>query len=289
MPAGRRTGEMPVESHKNTVPQPHVDEGSEVYDTNWSDDGNCRPTGMTPQSVGPPGARAAAAQSSSGNTGMGERTAIETPAAILGRVVGYTLPFGGAEILNIFLTVSGINWFFMILATTLSQLDVVGGGCYTFWGFKSSCDTVSYTNRTQLLSCKGYIRPLQTGAAFSIFSILLMTAALFFNFKVLVGCRAEHRTRGDARTSTNESEQRDQQQRRDLVVPPFSKWRIVGLSTLALFCELVCWAMIVSVYASRHCEDKTMPRSTAYGVGFGLMMTGWTVEVVALALFSLTV
>ncbi|KAF8275620.1 hypothetical protein TcYC6_0014720 [Trypanosoma cruzi] len=170
---------MPVESHKNTVPQPHVDEGSEVYDTNWSDDGNCRSTGMTPQSVGPPGARAAAAQSSSGNTGMGERTAIETPAAILGRVVGFTLPFGGAEILNIFLTVSGINWFFMILSTTLSQLDVVGGGCYTFWGFKSSCDTVSYTNRTQLLSCKGYIRPLQTGAAFSIFSIFLMTAALF--------------------------------------------------------------------------------------------------------------
>ncbi|RNC36975.1 putative amastin, partial [Trypanosoma cruzi] len=167
-------------------------------------------------------------------------------------------------ILNIFLTVSGINWFFMILATTLSQLDVVGGGCYTFWGFKSSCDTVSYTNRTQLLSCKGYIRPLQTGAAFSIFSILLMTAALFFNSRCSWAAAPS-----SGRAVTPElppmGEQRDQQQRRDLVVPPFSKWRIVGLSTLALFCELVCWAMIVSVYASRHCEDKTMPRSTAYG------------------------
>ncbi|EKF38595.1 amastin, putative [Trypanosoma cruzi marinkellei] len=289
MITGRRTGEVPVESHKNTVPQPHVDEGSEFYETNWSDDGNCRPTGMTPQSVGPPGARAAAAQPSSGNTGMGERGAIETPATPLGRVVGSTFPFGGAAILKLFLAVSGINWFFMILATALSQLDVVGGGCYTFWGFKSSCDTVSYTRRTQLLSCKGYIRPLQTGAAFSIFSILLMTAALFFNFKVLMSCRAKQRARGDARTSTNEREQRDQQQKRDLAVSPFSKWRIVGLSAVALFCELVCWAMTVSVYASRPCENKTMPRSTTYGAGFGLMMTGWTVEVVALALFALTV
>ncbi|KAF8282967.1 hypothetical protein TcBrA4_0079750 [Trypanosoma cruzi] len=101
---------MPVESHKNTVPQPHVDEGSEVYDTNWSDDGNCRPTGMTPQSVGPPGARARR-HSRLAATLAWREDAIEAPAAILGRVVGFTLPFGGAEILNIFLTVSGSTGF----------------------------------------------------------------------------------------------------------------------------------------------------------------------------------
>ncbi|RNE95662.1 putative amastin [Trypanosoma conorhini] len=282
-------GEGAAESREHTASQPHGEEGDEMCSVTSGDTRHSRPTGKSPQTVGTRGVRAPAAPSPSRTAATGQRRTVEgSVSRLLHAVGGFTSLLGGTEFLCVFLAVCGINCFFMILATALSQLDVVGGGCYTFWGYKKSCDTVSYSIRTQLLTCKALRQRLQTGAAFSIFSIILMSAVIFFALKALMGCRAEGRKRKYAATSAS-GDERGRQQNRDVTVPPASKWRIVGLSAAALLCEVVCWAMSVSIHTSRYCEDNTLPRKTAYGVGFGLLMTGWNAGVIVLVLFLIAV
>ncbi|KEG08521.1 putative amastin [Trypanosoma grayi] len=220
------------------------------------------------------------------STGNPAARAMENSAGILPSIDGRVALVG-------FMAFSAVNCFFMILATALSQLDVLGGGCYTYWGYKENCDTVSYSNRTVLLTCKATKKRLQAGAAFSIFAILLMTTLLYLIFNAFMSYRAESRKNRYSEVHVVEGGQRNQQhgqqQQRETAVPLVSKWHIVGVAAVALLCEMICWTMSASIYASRYCEDKTLPRTTTYGVGFGLLLTGWTAEVAALVVFVLAV
>ncbi|RNE97311.1 putative amastin [Trypanosoma rangeli] len=100
--------------------------------------------------------------------------------------------------------------------------------------------------------------------------------------------RTESSNRTYAEASSRE-EERGQQQSRDVAVSSTSKWCIVGVLAAALLCEMVCWVMSACTYTSRYCENKALPRTTTYGVGFGLLMAGWTVGLIALVLFVLVV
>ncbi|KAH9600396.1 Amastin surface glycoprotein [Trypanosoma melophagium] len=213
-------------------------------------------------------------------------------APVMGKVHGFFSAFNSKFVFSMFFIVSFVNWFFMILATALSQLDVVGGACYTYWGYKAACDTVSYTIRTELIACSKIKQRLQAGAAFSILAVLLMSTLLFFNLKALMIYRVESRKRKYAVNGTSNGEEVNQQEQKQqlssMVVSPL-KWYIVGVSGAALICELICWCMTVSIYASRYCEDPLLPRSTAYGVGFGLLLTAWIVKIIALPIFAFAV
>ncbi|ORC89802.1 putative amastin [Trypanosoma theileri] len=215
----------------------------------------------------------------------------KNPAApVVNKVNGFFSCINNKLVFCIFFVISFVNWFFTILGTSLSQLDVVGGACYTYWGYKNSCDTVSYSIRPELLSCSKIKTRLQTGAAFSILAILLMSALLFFNLQALMIHRAEGRRRKYIVNAASNGEGVNNQQEASLLkVESPLKWRIVIVTAVALVFELICWCMTTSIYTSRYCEDTQLPRTTAYGVGFGLLLTAWILEIISLVLFALVV
>nr|CCC95440.1 unnamed protein product [Trypanosoma congolense IL3000] len=182
---------------------------------------------------------------------------------------------------TVFLGVCVLNIFFAILGTALSQLDVIGGACYTFWGYKRNCDSVSYTIRTQLLTCTPTRTRLQVGAAFSIISIFLVAGILCFYIREAV---IKYMTRSTG--SLPQAQQYGSVQGRGAplkeIILARKKWIIVGLAALVILCEVISWAMTVSIYISRFCEGAAQPRDNAYGPGFALLIVGTLLLLLAL-------
>lgn len=208
-----------------------------------------------------------------------------------------------------------VHLLFVILSCPLSQLDISGGACYTYWGYKEDCDTVSYTNRTQMISNCGALRSsLEAGAAFSIFSILLSAGTALVAW--IVCCRLR---RVDRMRRLGEEYNHFEMVVGELPMPPPSlqhsqgqqmqqsssrgdaarsvlfvagKAKLVGiiLMSISLLTELICWAIVAGIQARHLCSDAELWKTTvAYGVGFGLSVTAWLCEIIALVVFIIFV
>ncbi|RNE97310.1 putative amastin [Trypanosoma rangeli] len=131
-----------------------------------------------------------------------------------------------------------------VVGAPLSQVDVVGGACYTYWGYKEDCDSPIYTNRTSLITCEPVRKRLQVGAALSLMTIIVLFAVVCCGLLL----------------------------RQDL-----SKLRLFVLLLLfiAFVFQMISWAAVTSIFESRYCEDARLPRRTAYGVAFGMTLTSW--------------
>lgn len=190
-----------------------------------------------------------------------------------------------------------VHLLFVILACTLSQLDEVGGGCYTYWGYKSNCDTVSYTVRTALLdNCTAFKPYLQAGAAFSILSVLTSTFVMCMAWTLCCEMRSAMRTaRRKARYTDmdalgNQSIEEGDGNRQRLASygafdPGWLKKMTTVSTVVSLVLELICWALIAGLYSKRPCS----PWSLTYGVGFGLAMVAWLIELIAMICFVVLV
>ncbi|EPY25617.1 hypothetical protein STCU_06626 [Strigomonas culicis] len=229
------------------------------------------------------------------------------------------------------------HFLFVLLNCTLSQLDIRGGGCLTYWGFKADCDTTSYTVRSQLLTDSAIKNYLRTGAAFSIFSVLLSAATVGLSW--LLCCKLRAVIRAGRRVHLERQRQRAQQQGAALTdlqaqennaderaepteeekasrsvpqfVPGQLKWTTVWVVGASVVCELIAWAVVATLYATRktvlittskdlYYLDPTSntsvylgitssDRNVTFGVGFGLGITAWVFEIIVLVLLTLFV
>lgn len=185
--------------------------------------------------------------------------------------------------LNILFYYTLICLFFLILQCPLSQLDEAGGGCFTFWGYKLKCDTVSYTYRVSTLPCTGYKIPLQVGAALSIINILLYTALALILWRVVSNTRHQDR-REEKRRRQAALSSPDAALKQELVPLGLMRWVITGMVGAGFVLQLICFSVIASVYSSRPCQDTSLRRTTAYGVGFGILLTTWCFTLILLPL-----
>lgn len=183
-----------------------------------------------------------------------------------------------------------VSFFFLVLQCPLSQLDEAGGGCYTFWGYKAQCDTVSYTYRPSTIPCRDYVSPLQAGAAFSILSILSSFFLTLMTWKVVSDMRAKDRRlkRKIARQAEGEEGQAEAPSK-ELFVLGTKRWIMLGVFIICFVCTLISFIPIVSLYNSRPCQNKADLRTTAYGSGFGLLLTSWVFSLLFLPLFAYVV
>ncbi|RNE99637.1 putative amastin [Trypanosoma rangeli] len=147
--------------------------------------------------------------------------------------------------LLVMLLSTALAFVLTVVGAPLSQVDVVGGACYTYWGYKEDCDSSIYTNRTSLITCEPVRKRLQVGAAFSIMTIIVLLFAV-----VCCGLLLRH----------------------DLL-----KLRLFVLLLLfiAFVFQMISWAAVASMFGSWYCEDARLPRRTAYGVAFGMTLTSW--------------
>ncbi|EKF38592.1 amastin, putative [Trypanosoma cruzi marinkellei] len=140
---------------------------------------------------------------------------------------------------------SVFSFVLTVVAAPLSQLDVVWGACYTYWGYKENCDSLVYNNRTPFITCDPVRKRLQAGAAFS-----MITVALLFVAVVCCGF---------------------------LLRQNLLKLRLFTLLvlTIALVFQMISWALVASIFGARYCEDRSLPRTTTYGVAFGMSLSSW--------------
>lgn len=190
-------------------------------------------------------------------------------------------PFLQKIYFHIFFIYLMFGLLFSVLSCPLSQLDQAGGGCYTYWGFKSHCDTVSYTYRPATLPCTEYSIKLQIGAAFSLLNILCMAYLGLIGYKKLSDVRRIHslaHKRMLRMCSKMGSEKTPSSDSGEVVVSPpvleLGNLRYIMLSLVgACFVfQVICSALIASLYAERPCQDTSVLRTTAYGNGFGLLL-----------------
>ena len=200
----------------------------------------------------------------------------------------------------VFFVIALIHLLFEILSCTLSQIDVQGGGCYTFWGYQARCDDVSYTNRTSLIKNCGQLRStLQTGAAFSIMSILTSTAIVAVSWMMCGRLRhadyvAHHQRRYqnlDAGTLGANAGQGDINENQIRTFNPGQlKLVTIIIVSISLAFELIAWAVVAGIKTQHYC-DATYHLSTTgtYGVGFGIGLTAWIVEILVFVVYIVVV
>lgn len=195
----------------------------------------------------------------------------------------------------VFLVVSLLHLLFVILSCVLSQVDMQGGGCYTYWGFKAKCDDVSYTRRTALIKDCGQLRSsLQTGAAFSIMSILTSTAMVVVAW-MMCGrlryanyvARRQHRYQNvDASAAEADEGHGEGGAKAPAFNPGQLKLVTIILVAISLVFELIAWAVIAGVNTQRYCDDLyNFSTLGTYGVGFGLGLTAWIIEILAYVVY----
>nr|ACS87874.1 a-amastin [Angomonas deanei] len=225
--------------------------------------------------------------------------ALNAPAARM-RAVSASLAGRDSQRVTIyvFFCVAFIHLLFIILSCTLSQIDVQGGGCYTFWGYKANCDDVSYTIRTSLIKNCGQLRStLQTGAAFSIMSILTSTGIFFLAWMLCGRLRhanyiARHQKRYqnvDGASMGNDGEGNNKNTEQTFNAGQLKLVTIIVVA-ISLAFELIAWAVIAGIDTQHYCDDVYHLSTTGtYGVGFGLGLTAWILEIIVYVVYIVVV
>ncbi|KPA85347.1 hypothetical protein ABB37_01673 [Leptomonas pyrrhocoris] len=232
--------------------------------------------------------------------------ALSAPAARM-RAVSASLAGRDSQRVTIyvFFAVALIHLLFVILSCTLSQIDIEGGGCLTFWGYKQNCDSVSYTIRTELLRNCGKLRSsLRAGAAFSILSILTSTATVVVAWLMCNRLRhADNSTRRQSRyrdvdagtLGTNaRQEEGNHSSSNNNPEPTFNpghlKLATIIIVAISLVLELIAWAVIAGVGPQNHCDASYyISNAGTYGVGFGLGLTAWIMEIIVYVVYIVVV
>eukprot|EP00796_Vickermania_ingenoplastis_P008272 gene8273-5791_t len=179
-----------------------------------------------------------------------------------------------------------VGLFFLILQCPLSQLDEAGGGCYTYWGYKKACDTVSYTYRPNTMPCVAYAARLQIGAAFSIINIILFVGLGLLSWKLASDARREDKRYEKNYERVASTADASNAPAKKLVRLGMRKWVMTGMLGASFVFQLISFSVIASLYSSRPCQDKAAVRTTAYGTGFGLLLTSWCLSLMALPPFA---
>ncbi|KAG5475056.1 hypothetical protein CUR178_04506 [Leishmania enriettii] len=145
----------------------------------------------------------------------------------------------------------------MTASIPTSQLDVVGEACFTYWGFKNNCDNAAYTIPRPVHPCAFIRDHLGVGAAFSIITLIVYLVN-FAAVIIVVCCLTE-----SPHTISFES-------------------RIfVGvLGCIGAVTQLISWAVVARIYSSHPCVKEEL----AYGVGFGLNLSSWVINLLGATL-----
>ncbi|KPA85346.1 amastin-like protein [Leptomonas pyrrhocoris] len=149
----------------------------------------------------------------------------------------------------VYLGVLFLSIVFLIVSIPTSQLDMIGKSCFTYWGFKSDCDVARYTYTRPMYPCGAIRTRLGAGAAFSIITLMIYVVNL--TATVIAICCLKHSPHKISLTSR-------------VVVGA------VGLITVVT--QLISWAVIAGIHSSHYCLPASF---LAYGVGFGLNVTSW--------------
>ncbi|CBZ28509.1 conserved hypothetical protein [Leishmania mexicana MHOM/GT/2001/U1103] len=224
-------------------------------------------------------------------------TAFEAPVARVRAVTGRD---SQRVAIYVFLCISFFHLIFVILSAALSQIDVIGGSCYTFWGFKLNCDTVSYSIRTVLFQGCSRVRNIfQAGSAFSIISVLTSMATLAASWVLCCRFREADRhvrySKGYANADEvdlaqepnyNGGMEDGSQAHAPLYDAGDLKKVMIVIVAFSLVCELIPWALIAAILTERYCDDIfEWSTATTYGTGFGLGLTAWLAEFLAYIVF----
>ncbi|KPI88839.1 hypothetical protein ABL78_2033 [Leptomonas seymouri] len=227
---------------------------------------------------------------------------INSPAS---RIRAVTTRIAGRDsqrvIIYVFFAFSLVHLLFVILSCTLSQIDLENGHCLTFWGYKVRCDDVSYSLRTvRLTYCKKLRSNLHAGAAFSILSILTSTATAVAAW--IMCCRLRRANRiarhphpyrdldADSLAVNAGQEGGNDSNQEQTFNPGQLKMATIIIVAVSLFFELIPWAVIADLVVKKPCDYffYSLKEST-YGVGFGLGVTAWVVQIIIYVLYIVVV
>lgn len=157
----------------------------------------------------------------------------------------------------------GILFFsllFTIVSIPTSQMDGLNRSCYTYWGYKENCDKAAYTTPASLYStCPAMKGRMMAGAAFAMMALIFYSTA-FCTTLVVIFCLQQSPHRVTARSRL-----------------------IIGfLGGGAALLQMIAWIMVANMETVAHCGDTG---DLAYGVGFGLSLTSWMLNLAGLAGF----
>nr|ACS87875.1 a-amastin [Angomonas deanei] len=160
----------------------------------------------------------------------------------------------------VYLGVLFLSIVFVIVSIPTSQLDMTGKSCFTYWGFKSDCDSATYTYTRPLYPCSNIRSRLGAGAAFSIITLVLYI--INFTAVVIVICCLKSAPHKISLTSRI----------------------VVGvLGFFIVVTQLISWAVVAGIHSSHYCLEKGV---LAFGVGFGLNLTSWIMNLLGIVLVT---
>ncbi|CAJ1043374.1 putative Amastin surface glycoprotein [Leishmania shawi] len=137
-------------------------------------------------------------------------------------------------------------FLFVLVAIPISQFEsVLGPGCFTFFGFKSHCSSLSVdTTGTAAFGCAQRRNNMNGGAVFAIISLFTTLAALVLAVMLL------------------------------LRIPCMTPFALL-FAGLSVFTILISWACVAGAFTIKMCGDRWSNFAMKYGPGFGLMVTAW--------------
>lgn len=155
----------------------------------------------------------------------------------------------------------------LLVALPLSQVDLNFNQCYTYWGFKSNCDSSLYDRPTSTITCTSVRTSLGVGAAFG------MITEVCFLFLVAGSC---------FEVFWMDAANPPEGIRKSLVE------RVIAvLNGIVCFIHILAWAPTVNVFTSNMCSTITSSIPKAYGIGFGLFLFLWIVHLVMSVVYVL--
>lgn len=151
----------------------------------------------------------------------------------------------------VYLVLLFVSVALLLVSIPTSQLDMVGGACFTYWGYKDNCDNITYTIPLPLYSIPFIRRHLSVGAAFSIITLIVLLVN-FATAVIVVYClkTAPHTISFHSRT-------------------------VLGaLGCVGAFMQLISWAAVARIYNS----DSASTDEITYGAGFGFNISSWAMN-----------
>ncbi|KAK7196140.1 amastin-like protein [Novymonas esmeraldas] len=157
----------------------------------------------------------------------------------------------------VYLGVLLLSLVLVVVSIPTSQLDQRGMACFTYWGYKANCDSSTYTLSRPLYPCADIRSRLGAGAAFSILTLIVYLVNL--TAAVIAVCCLKEAPR---------------------TISLKSRVVIGALGSVAVVTQLISWAAVAGIYSGGYCNVTNI----AYGVGFGLNLSSWVLNVLGVVL-----
>nr|CAJ2476317.1 unnamed protein product [Leishmania braziliensis] len=157
----------------------------------------------------------------------------------------------------VYLVVLFLSVVLVVVSILTSQLDIVNNACLTYWGYKNNCDSSSYTITRRLYPCAGIRHHLGAGAAFSIITLVVYLVN-FIAVIIVVFCLKES----------------------PHTISLKSRMVVSALGCVTVVAQLISWAVVARIYNANYCPVGEL----AYGVGFGLNLSSWVMNIIGVTL-----